>query len=69
MKCEYQFDGDKIEEGQLKHVDTKSKASLWLETIQEGLDKVNAMFDLELSVKFRFDQEVDDNAAVDNGLV
>ena len=56
-------------EVEANNVDTKSKASLWLETIQEGLDKVNAMFDLELSVKFRFDQEVDDNAAVDNGLV
>ena len=56
-------------EVEANNVDTKSKASLWLETIQEGLDKVNAMFDLELSVKFRFDQEVNDNAAVDNGLV
>ena len=56
-------------EVEANNVDTKSKASLWLETIQEGLNKVNEMFELELSVKFRFDQEVDDNAAVDNGLV
>ena len=27
-KCEYQFDGDKIEEGQLKHIDTKSKETI-----------------------------------------
>ena len=51
------------------NIDTKSKAALWLETIQESLDKVNDMFDLDISVKFRFDQEVDNNAAVDNGLI
>ena len=51
------------------NIDTKSKASLWLETIQESLDKVNKMFDLNITVKFRFDQEDDNNAAVDNGLV
>ena len=51
------------------NIDTKSKAALWLETIQESLKKVNKMFDIDISVKFRFDQEVDNNAAVDNGLV
>ena len=51
------------------NIDTKSKAALWLETIQESLDKVNDMFDLDISVKFRFDQEVDNNAAVDTGLI
>ena len=56
-------------EVEANNVDTKSKASLWLETIQEGLKKVNEMFNLDISVKFRFDQEVNNNAAVDNGLV
>lgn len=56
-------------EVEANNVDTKSKASLWLETIQESLDKVNKMFDLNISVKFRFDQEENNNAAVDNGLV
>ena len=56
-------------EVEANNVDTKSKASLWLETIQEGLDKVNNMFDLNISVKFRFDQEDNNDAAVDNGLV
>ena len=51
------------------NIDTKSKAALWLETIQESLDKVNDMFDLAISVKFRFEQEVTGNAAVDNGTV
>ena len=56
-------------EVEANNIDTKSKAALWLETIQESLDKVNEMFDLNISVKFRFDQEVSDNAAVDNGLI
>ena len=51
------------------NIDTKSKAALWLETIQESLKKVNKMFDIDISVKFRFDQEVNNNAAVDNGLI
>ena len=51
------------------NIDTKSKATLWLETIQESLNKVNDMFGLDMSVKFRFNEEVDNNAAVDNGLV
>ena len=55
-------------EVEANNIDTKSKAALWLETIQESLDKVNDMFDLNISVKFRFDQEVSDNA-VDNGLI
>lgn len=56
-------------EVEANNVDTKSKASLWLETIQEGLKKVNEMFNLDISVKFRFEQEVTGNAAVDNGTV
>ena len=56
-------------EVEANNVDTKSKASLWLETIQDSLNKVNDMFDLNISVKFRFEQEENNNAAVDNGLV
>ena len=36
------------------NIDTKTKASLWLETIREGLDSTNDMFKLDLGVKFRF---------------
>ena len=45
-------------EVEANNIDTKSKATLWLETIQESLNKVNDMFDLNISVKFRFDQEL-----------
>ena len=56
-------------EVEANNVDTKSKASVWLETIQDSLKKVNEMFDLDISVKFRFDQEENDNAAINSGLV
>ena len=44
------------------NIDTHSKAALWLETISDSLDKVNAMFGLNISVSLRFSgQEVLDN--------
>ena len=36
-------------------VQTKSLASLWLETMQDGCKRVNRMFNLNISVKLRFD--------------
>lgn len=39
------------------NTETKSKATLWLETMQEGAEKANKMFDLNLSVKFRFEEK------------
>lgn len=47
-------------EVEANNIDTKSKVSLWLETIREGLDKVNEMFDLNLSVKLRFERGEND---------
>ena len=55
-------------EVEANNIDTKSKVSLWLETISEGLDKVNEMFDLNLSVKLRFERG-ETNVAFDNGNV
>ena len=55
-------------EVEANNIDTKSKASLWLETIREGLEKVNDMFDLNISVKFRFEGS-ENNVVVDNGNV
>ena len=55
-------------EVEANNIDTKSKASLWLDTISYGLIKVNDMFDLNLSVKFRFERGVE-NVAFDNGYV
>jgi len=49
------------------NVDTQSKCKIWLETIQDGLDKVNTMFGTNLSVSLRFqEEEVESDAIVDN---
>ena len=37
------------------NVDTQSRVNLWLETMQRDIDKVNAMFGLNIAVKYRFD--------------
>ena len=39
------------------NIDTHSKAALWLETIQDSVKKVNAMFGLDISVSLRFSGE------------
>ncbi len=54
-------------EVEANNIDTKTKAELWLETINDGLLKVNKMFDLNISVDFRFKGE--NNVSVDNGNV
>lgn len=54
------------------NVDTKSKASLWLETIQDGVNKVNDMFGLDISVSLRFDNlqgGFNDGQTFDNGTL
>lgn len=44
------------------NIDTHSKAALWLETIQDSLEKVNDMFGLNITVSMRFTgEEVLDN--------
>jgi hypothetical protein len=39
------------------NIDTESKVRLWLETMQRDVEKVNAMFGLNLSVKYRYEKE------------
>ena len=39
------------------NIDTISKATLWLETIREGLEKTNKLFGTNIKVKFRFNNE------------
>lgn len=40
------------------NIEVQTKAALWLETLQECFDKVNAMFDLDLQVEMRFKEEL-----------
>ena len=39
------------------NVDTQSRVLLWLETIRDGVEKVNAMFGLNISVKYRYEEQ------------
>ena len=39
------------------NVDTQSKCKIWLETIEDGLNRVNAMFGTNVSVSLRFEEE------------
>ena len=55
-------------EVEANNIDTMTKATLWLETIKEGLATANEMFNLDLQVDFRFKEDVK-NASVNNGNV
>ena len=55
-------------EVEANNIDTRSKAALWLETIQDGIRQANDMFGLNMSVKFRY-EEVNNNVSFDNGDV
>ena len=49
------------------NVDTQSKVILWLDTMTEGVRKVNEMFGLDLSVEYRYkDEEVENAVQSDN---
>ena len=39
------------------NIDTNAKVSLWLETMQYDIEKVNRMFGLNISVSYRFKEE------------
>lgn len=45
------------DEVQSNNVEVKSKAALWLETLQECVKKVNAMFKTDISVNWRFEDQ------------
>lgn len=53
------------------NTDTRAKCELWLETIKEGLERVNDMFGLDLSVDLRFKPEevLEDGNDIDTGAV
>ena len=53
------------------NVDTKSKAELWLESMRDGVDKVNKMFNLNIEVDFRFknDEEVQNGNIERDGVI
>ena len=46
-----------VDEVNANNVDTMSKASLWLETMRDGLERTNKLFGTNIKVKFRFNEE------------
>ena len=55
-------------EVEANNIDTRSKASLWLETIRSGIETANEMFDLNITIDFRYKGDNTD-VAVNNGNV
>lgn len=55
-------------EVEANNIDTRSKASLWLETMQDGINKTNDMFGLNISVDWR-EFRGDTDVSIDNGNV
>lgn len=52
-------------EVEANNIDTKTKISIWLETIKQGLEETNNMFDLDLNVELRFkNNEVNNNEII-----
>lgn len=55
-------------------IDTQALALLWLDTMQQGIDKVNKMYDLNITVRYRYadyySKDGEDNGNnVNSGLV
>lgn len=46
-----------VDEVNANNIDTNAKISLWLETMKRDIEKVNKMFDLNISVSHRFQNE------------
>lgn len=52
-------------EVEANNIDTKTKISIWLETIKQGLNETNEMFNLDLNVELRFEnKEVNNNETI-----
>lgn len=59
-------------EVEANNIDTKTKASLWLETIRLGVEQANEMFGLDITVDFRFNADIGDynnGTVINNGNV
>lgn len=54
-------------EVEANNADTKSKAEVWLDTMQDGIKRVNKMFDLDISVSLTYKENYD--VSINNGDV
>lgn len=60
--------GVSAEEVNSNNLETGSKCAVWLETIRDDLEKVNDLFDLNISCELRFGKEANVNA-FDSGIL
>lgn len=51
-----------VDEVNSNNIECLTKAELWLETLKEGIEQTNKMFNLDLSVKLRHDEGGGNNA-------
>lgn len=57
-------------EVEANNIDTKTKISIWLETIKQGLAETNKMFNLDLNVELRFEnKEVNNDEIINTGNI
>lgn len=49
-----------VDEVNANNIDTRAKVMLWKETMENGIEKTNEMFGLNLSVKYKYDVPVEE---------
>lgn len=54
-----------VAEAESNNEETRSKAELWLETLQKGCDTANRLFGIDMGVKFRNEHANRDNVTTD----
>lgn len=47
-------------------IDTQALVNVWLDTLQDGIDRVNKKYNLNLSVQYRYKNYYNENKEVDN---
>lgn len=49
------------------NAETSALVTLWLETMQDGIKKVNEMFGTDISVSYRYEQLAEEPQGEENG--
>lgn len=49
------------------NAETSALVTLWLETMQDGIKKVNDMFSTDISVSYRYEQLAEESQGEENG--
>ncbi len=57
-----------VDEVNSNNIETVAKAELWLESLKRGCEEVKTMFEVDISVDWRFDYEPSSNTIVDGSV-